>query len=311
MADPSQKVGLHLKATGEVIENDGHRGAIVRSFAAPSLMQRLCRLKKLDTLVSDLNSKIAAEIKAGSDVGATVNKFDVASRLGDAADKFRTQVNPEGDLAAVSESGNEFLRNQPNEIYASDAQKLKQGTYRQIKSKAYGEMKSATTESQKALARGIKEELAEQFPEIIPKNAQEAKLLGLDEALEDAVNRTRNHNFFSLGAKGAAIAGGATFGGAEGAAAGTGLAIMHEVLSHPAIQSRIAIGINRASKIPFLDALQKVRTYAAAVGPTEALQADKPDDYVTVTASDGKTYHIHSDDLPEALRRDPGSVVHN
>ncbi len=40
-----KKVGLHLKATGEVIENDGHRAAIVRCFAAPSMEQRLCRAK--------------------------------------------------------------------------------------------------------------------------------------------------------------------------------------------------------------------------------------------------------------------------
>ena len=226
-------------------------------------------VQRLDNLVSDLNDKIAAEIKAGSDQGATVNKYDVASRLTDTAEKFKTQVNPETDLGAVGEAGNEFLRNQPNEIPASDAQALKQGTYRQLKSKAYGEMKSATIESQKALARGMKEELAEQFPEIAGLNAKESKLLGLDDALEAAVNRTRNHNLLGLGSKVLAVGGGALAGGAEGAAAGTGLAILHEVLSHPAIQSRIAIGISRASKIPFPEALAKVGAYATALGSAE------------------------------------------
>jgi hypothetical protein len=42
--------------------------------------------------------------------------------------------------------------------------------------KAYGELSSATKESQKALAREIKEELAAQFPEIAGLNAKEAKL---------------------------------------------------------------------------------------------------------------------------------------
>jgi hypothetical protein len=147
--------------------------------------------------------------------------------------RFATQVNPEADLAAVQKAGEEFVRTQPKEIPALDAQAVKQGTYKQIGSKAYGELSSATKKSQKALARGIKEELADQFPEIVPKNTQEAKLFGLDDALETAVNRTRNHNLVSLGAKAAYIAGGATFGGTEGTALGGGLALMHEVLSPP------------------------------------------------------------------------------
>ena len=214
-------------------------------------------LKRLDSLVSDLNAKIEADIKAGSNAGATVNKFDVASRLGDTANKFKTQVNPEADLEAVGKSGNEFLANQPNEIPVSDAQALKKGTYRQLKDKSYGELSSASKEAQKALARGIKEELADQFPEIIPKNAQEAKLLGLDPALEDAVNRTRNHNIVGLGTK--IIGSGAlgAVGGEAGVGAGMGAAVMHEVLSHPALQSRLAIAISRASKIPFPEALAK------------------------------------------------------
>jgi hypothetical protein len=36
-----KKAGLHLRASGEVIENDGRRAAIVRNFAIPSLEQRL------------------------------------------------------------------------------------------------------------------------------------------------------------------------------------------------------------------------------------------------------------------------------
>jgi len=271
-------------------------------------------IKKLDSLVSDLNSKIAAEIKAGSDAGATVNKYKVASRLGDTADKFKTQVNPDADLAAVGKSGNEFLESQPNEISASDAQALKQGTYRQIGSKAYGELSSATKESQKALARGIKEELADQFPEIVPKNAQEAKLLGLDDALETAVNRTRNHNLVSLGAKAAYIAGGATFGGTEGAALGGGLALLHEVLSHPAVQSHLAIAIARASKIPYKEALGKVGAYASSLNASSTRQSDdtaasasgNPAEWVKVKATDGETYEIHPSDLAEAQKRDPG-----
>ncbi len=276
-------------------------------------------IKKLDSLVSDLNSKIAADIKTGSDAGATVNKYKVASRLADTSNKFKSQVNPDADLAAVGKSGNEFLESQPTEIPASDAQALKQGTYRQLGDKAYGELSSAAKESQKALARGIKEELASQFPEIAGLNAQESKLLGLDDALETAVNRTRNHNILGLGTKIVSIGGGAAIGGEAGAAAGTGLAVMQEVLSHPAIQSRIAIGISRASKIPYPTALARVGAYVSALDTSSAQQTDNnqqnsfragtpsgdPGEWVSVQDGQGHQWQVHPSDLAEMQRRDP------
>jgi hypothetical protein len=248
-------------------------------------------LEKLGGLVSDLNDKIAAEIKAGSDAGKTVNKYAVAGRLADTADKFTTQVNPEADLNAVSESGNEFLRNQPNEIPASDAQAMKQGTYQQLKGKSYGELKSATIESQKALARGLKEELVQQFPEIGKLNAEEGKLLGLDDALEDAVNRTRNRNVISLGGK--VLAG-----------KNPGLAIAHEILGLPAIQSRIAIAISQASKIPISQALSKVSAFAGAIGAGSSME--NPQEWVKVQDSKGNKWDVHPSDLAMMQQKDPG-----
>lgn len=227
---------------------------------------------KLDSLISDLNDKVKAQIAAGSQAGVTVNKFDIASRLSSAAKKFSAQVTPETDLAAVGETGNEFLRNQPINIAAVDAQVLKSGTYRQLKDRAFGELKSATIESQKALARGIKEELQAQFPEIKGLNAEEGRAINLDGALERAINRTSNRDIFSLGGKiaagtGAAI--GAVGGGEAGAAAGAVAGpVLHHFLSDPAIQSKLAIALNKASKGSVtIDAAQaRVLAYVNALG---------------------------------------------
>ena len=207
---------------------------------------------KLQGLISDLNDRVQDQINAGSNTGATVNKFDVASRLSDTADKFATQVTPESDLEAVGETGNEFLRNQPNEIPASTAQSLKTGTYQQLKDTAYGALKNATIEAQKALARGIKEELQVQFPEIHGLNAEESRAINLDGALERAINRTSNRDIFSLGGKiatgtGAVI--GAAAGGEGGAAAGAIAGpLLHHYLSDPTVQSKLAIALYKASK---------------------------------------------------------------
>ena len=118
----------------------------------------------------------------------------------------------------------------------------------------------------------------------------------------------------SLGAKAAYIAGGAPFGGAEGAALGGGLALMHEVLSHPAVQSHLAIAIARASKIPYKAALGRVGAYASSLnasstqqpGATASSASGNPAEWVKVKATDGQTYQIHPSDLAEAQKRDPG-----
>lgn len=56
------------------------------------------------------------------------------------------------------------------------AQEMKQGTYK-ILSKKYGQLGSADVESQKGLARGLKEGIAEAVPEVAGLNAQESKLI--------------------------------------------------------------------------------------------------------------------------------------
>ena len=198
-------------------------------------------VEKIGAALDDLHAKVTAEIGAGN--GKTVNPYAVASRLSSTAKQFSNQVNPNADLNAISESGNEFLANNPNPIPAADAQAMKVGTYRQLSSKAYGEMQTATKESQKALARGIKEELAQQFPELSNLNAQESKLYDLQGVLEHAVNRIGNHQLLGIGtpvAAGAvrAVSGSNTMGAVAG--------VMKAVLDNPSVKSRLAISLARA-----------------------------------------------------------------
>lgn len=61
-------------------------------------------------------------------------------------------------------------------ISVQEAQALKQGTYKALKGK-YGEAGSAATEAQKALARGLKDKIADAVPGIGQLNAEEARLL--------------------------------------------------------------------------------------------------------------------------------------
>jgi hypothetical protein len=220
-------------------------------------------VEKLGGLISDLGDKVSAEIQAGSNAGATVDPFKVASRLSDTSKRFANQVNPEGDLNAIGESGNEFLRNNPAPIPAADAQALKQGTYTALKDRTYGQQGTATVEAQKALARGIKEELENQFPEIQGLNAQQGQAASLQKSLTRAVQRIDNHQLLGIGTPLAAGAGGA-IAGAPGAAV---MGVLKFVLDQPEFKSKLAYTLSRAGKgVPLPAAAARIAAYSTQLG---------------------------------------------
>lgn len=228
-------------------------------------------LDKIGAALDDLHAKVTAEIGAGQ--GKTVNPYSVASRLSDTAQTFSKQVNPNADLNAISDAGNEFLENNPGPIPAADAQAMKVGTYRQLSSKAYGEMQTATKESQKALARGIKEELAQQFPELTQLNAQESKFYDLEGVLEKAVNRIGNHQLLGIGTPIAAGAAKAVTGSSKvGAVAG----IMKAVVDNPMVKSRLAIAISHTGVVPSV-ANARVLAFANGLAQAASSQQSEPE----------------------------------
>lgn len=229
-------------------------------------------VEKLSSLIDDVNDKIKATIAA--DPARPVNKFAVASRLSDTAKKFATQVNPTADLNAINEAGNEFLDTQKNPIPAADAQALKTGTYQQLSSKAYGEMKSASIESQKALARGLKEELAEAFPELKDLNAQDTRFYGLEPILEKAVQRISNHQLIGIGTPAVGISAKAITGSGPAAAVS---GFMKMLVDNPMVKSRLAIMLNKASKGRLTPAMaqSRVAAYSSALSKDASSASDE------------------------------------
>jgi hypothetical protein len=127
---------------------------------------------------------------------------------------------------------------------AADAQAMKSGTYQQLSSKAYGELKSAQIESEKALARGIKEELDAQFPELQDLNAKQEQFYGLQPFLERAVSGIGNRDVLSLGDMAAGAATAATGHGLLGVPA----MIMRHALGSQMVKSKLAIMLNAAAR---------------------------------------------------------------
>lgn len=220
--------------------------------------------EKLAKLIDRLNSEISNRIQGST---AKIDPQAVASRVRDTADEFGKQVNPQSDLSKIQTVKQNYLEKHtpaappvnalqqrinatfgpqkppptPQPYPAAQAQAEKVGTYRQLRKK-YGQLGSAEIEAEKALARGIKEELANAIPELKQLNARESKLLDLDKQLEHAVARIRNHQIFGIGTPIAAGGVGAMTGSAKAAAAA---GIVRAVIDNPTIKSRLAIAINQ------------------------------------------------------------------
>lgn len=271
----SQAAGMYESALKPSTTLDAaQRARVVQTGLQNEIPVSKGGVDRLYDLMDDVNSKIAQTV--ASDPTKTVNKFDVARRLKGTADQFRNQVNPESDVQAVMDSGNEFVRNQPTNIPAVKAQALKQGTYQQLKSKAYGEMQTASVEAQKSLARGLKEELAKQFPELNQLNAMDSKLLDLEPILQKAVARNGNHQMIGIGTPIAGSAAGILTKSAKVAAVA---ATLKAVLDNPMIKSRIAIALGKAPKaVPYRVAMARINGYGALLGNAASQQANSEED---------------------------------
>lgn len=190
-------------------------------------------LTKLHEKIDSINDQIASAIENST---ALVDKASVASRLKKTMDDFVKQVTPMSDVKTIQRAYNEFMdhpilpkitpgtpaktveskildeRGKPftseipavpesgtNQFPVKTAQEMKQRTYRSLKDKSYGELKSADIEAQKTLARGLKEEVALAVPEVAPLNARDSKLLTTLPLVERRVLMEANKNPAGLG----------------------------------------------------------------------------------------------------------------
>lgn len=189
-------------------------------------------------VVADIEKEIDAKI--ATNPNSPISSDRVASRVDEVAPRFET-VNPEADRAILQQSKEEFVRNYPN-LTAEKAQDIKKKTYKVLGERAYGEQKTSAKEAEKALARGLKEELEVPFPELKALNAHQGALIDLNKALERAAAWIQNRDIIGIGSPikvGASVV--LTGHGAAGLIAG--------ILDAPGVKTRVAIAIDRARKL--------------------------------------------------------------
>lgn len=128
-------------------------------------------------------------------------------------------------------------------ITPSQAQKMKQTLYA-LNRKHYGELSGTVVEGNKAVARGLKEEIAAQEPNISELNKRDSELINLSEVLDRAVNRTRNYDIIRLGDTIMTIPG-TVIGGPAGGAIGFGL---KRAAESPALKSKLGVSLARIAR---------------------------------------------------------------
>ena len=147
--------------------------------------------------VDALSAAISNALKGS---GAKVDKGAVASRLQDVIGRIeKTSLTPQDRVSEVEKIYTQVLSN-PNiekSIPVEQAQQIKQGIYALLK-KEYGKLGSDSVEANKALARGLKEEMGEAVPAIKGLNAQESKLINALELAEHRAIQTRNKDVGGL-----------------------------------------------------------------------------------------------------------------
>ncbi len=155
--------------------------------------------EKLREKVEEIKPIVKALIANSTE---TVKKSAVGQRLKDVLDNFKWG-SPE-ERALIEKAWKDF-RDHPDlrgklDIPIRLAQEAKQGIYKALSGQHYGEMKGAAIESQKALGRGLKEEIAAKVPEVAGHNQKMADLLNAREMALRRAATEGNTNVAGIGA---------------------------------------------------------------------------------------------------------------
>ena len=203
-SSPLQAAGRSLMQSAlkpsKIEQRTGKAGRAVDTMLEGGYSVTKGGVEKMTAEIDRLNDAIKDAIKNSP---ATVDKAAATKALNEAVDKFKLQVTPQADLATIQKAMDDFMANPLFEgmerIPVQLAQDVKQGTYRVLGDKAYGEQKGAGAEAQKALARGLKEGVAEAVPSVGPMNAKESDLINARNIAANRVMSDANKNPIGLG----------------------------------------------------------------------------------------------------------------
>src|SRR3990167_5034815 len=152
-------------------------------------------MDKAGKIVNKLHEQVEGAIAPST---AEVNVGNIGQKYLEQYSKAITQANPADDLSAVQKAWKEFqsspLVADLEAIPVQLAHLLKRGTQQALGGKAYGEVGSASMEAQKALARHLREGVAEAVPAVVEPLKREASLMNVrDVAMNRALAEASNN----------------------------------------------------------------------------------------------------------------------
>lgn len=158
-------------------------------------------VEKMKSTIGKLSDQVDQSI---ANSGATINTRNVADYVTNAYKRF---MNGPQAVSAIEDLGKVqtgFLEH-PNilgarEIPVQLAQDMKSGYQRAIGDKGYGEIKTATTEGEKQIASGLRQEIGQAVPSVLEPLSREAALINALKLAERRVAVDANKNPLGLGA---------------------------------------------------------------------------------------------------------------
>ena len=160
-------------------------------------------IEKVQGAIDGINDSIQRVLDAAGrgPGGMRVNiRRALAGPYNELAQKTMLQGHPGDDLAVVNQKYGAALEHPlaiNGELFPADAQRIKTGTYATLRKK-YGEMGDAAVQSEKATARGYKQDIANVAPEVAALNLGESELIFVEKALQGANNRVGNNDPFGF-----------------------------------------------------------------------------------------------------------------
>lgn len=257
-----QIAGVLAKPVGEWIASKGSRlyesalkippsvPAEIRNKAVQigiegKYLPKQASLDRLGTEMKELGGKVDIAITRAAKTGAEVDTKAVLDRVDELGKFYENLPDPRPYMQQLQEAKSAIMEYRGDKIPVDVAQKMKKNLYTNLR-KSYGEMKSISKEFDKSVARGIKEELETQIPELGQLNKNLSDKINLNTVLERAVHRVRNYDVIRLGDTVAAVAGGAATQSVEGMGLGY---MVKRVLEAPTVKARLAFALQHAAKI--------------------------------------------------------------
>lgn len=242
------------------------RNQVVQKGMEGEYFPNKATLDRLKQESFDLIGKINGGITEAANIGKTVDTEKVLSRVDELGKFYENLPDPRPYMEQLDKAKQSILDYRGQTIPVDVAQQIKKNLYVNLRN-SYGEMTTISKEFDKSVARGIKEELENQIPELAGLNKSLSEKINLEEVLTRAVHRVRNYDVIRLGDAVAATAGAAADG-----PQGLGLAFLAKrVLEAPQVKSYLAFMLNRAGGLSATIADRTIPTGFTAVPFANAL----------------------------------------